>query len=88
MSKEAFDNLEKDLVQLIADITGRDPAELKPEVNFWKDLGIDSIKAIEITVAIERKYKISIRDEQIPKITTIGEAVKVVKQSLEKKDKS
>ena len=29
-------------------------------------LEVDSIKAIEITVAIEKKFKISVRDEDVP----------------------
>jgi len=42
------------------------------------ELEIDSIKAIEIIVAIEKKYKISIRDEDVPKITTVKEAIELV----------
>jgi acyl carrier protein len=77
--------LEQELANVIAGVIGRDPAELKPEVNFWKDLGVDSIKAIEITVAIERNFKISVRDEQIPQIATFGDALKMLKAALEKK---
>ncbi|MFA5338084.1 MAG: acyl carrier protein [Candidatus Omnitrophota bacterium] len=79
------DDLEQDMQQLISEITGRSLGELRPEANFWQDLGIDSIKAIEIAVAIERRYKVSIRDEQIPQIATIGQAVKLVKEALRRK---
>lgn len=85
MAENAFDNLEQEIKQLISNVTGRSPEELKPEVNFWQDLGVDSIKAIEITVAIEKHFKIRVRDEEIPKITTIGQAVAVVKEALKKK---
>ncbi|MCX5709260.1 MAG: acyl carrier protein [Candidatus Omnitrophica bacterium] len=80
-------NLEQEVKELIAGVIGREPEELKLETNFWKDLGVDSIKAIEITVAIERKFKVSVRDEEIPKITTVGQAVAVIKGALEKKAK-
>jgi len=46
---------------------------------------VDSIKAIEIVVAIERNFKVSIRDEQIPKIATVGQAIDIVRGALEKK---
>ena len=85
MQEGVSDNLEQELKQLISDTTGRGIEELKPDANFWEDLGIDSIKAIEITVAIERKYKIRIRDEQIPEIVNIGQAITVVREALEKK---
>ncbi len=85
MASNAPDNLEQEIKQVISDVIGRTIEELKPEANFWQDLGVDSIKAIEITVAIERKYKIRVRDEQIPKITTVGQAVDVVREALKKK---
>ncbi|MBI4845977.1 MAG: acyl carrier protein [Candidatus Omnitrophica bacterium] len=78
-------DLELQIKQLIAEITGRAMEELKPEANFWEDLGIDSIKAIEITVAIEKKYKIRVKDEQVPHINTIGKVVAVIREELENK---
>jgi acyl carrier protein len=87
MAKTIPDNLEQELKQVIANVIGREPEELKPETDFWKDLGVDSIKAIEITVAIERHFKIAVRDEEIPKITNFGQAMKVVKEALDKKNK-
>mgnify|MGYP001488641578 CR=1 FL=1 len=79
------DNLKQDIKELISNATGIDIAEIKSDANFWKDLGVDSIKAIEITVAIERKYKIRVRDEQVAQISTVDQAVKVVNEALEKK---
>jgi len=79
------ENIEQDVTELIAGIIGKDVSELKPNTNFWKDLGIDSIKAIEIMVGIERRFKIRVREEQLPKIATISEAVEIVKKALEKK---
>lgn len=86
MAEQSADNLEQELKELIAGVIGREVGELKTDANFWKDLEVDSIKAIEITVAIERKYKISIRDEQIPTISTIGQAVEAVRDALRKKN--
>jgi len=81
------EDISQEVTELIANVIGKNASELKPDTNFWNDLGIDSIKAIEITVAIERRFKVRIRDEQIPKISTVGEAAEVVKQALEKKPK-
>lgn len=79
-------NVEKEIVFIISEISGFDENEITPEKNFFKDLEIDSIKAIEITVAIEKKFKVSVRDEDVPKITTVKEAVGLVsKLVLDKK---
>ena len=79
-----INNVEKEIALIISEISGLDIEEITPEKNFFKDLEIDSIKAIEITVAIEKKFKISVRDEDVPKITTIKEAVELVTILLNK----
>ncbi len=85
MPENISDNLEEELRQVVADVTGVKIGDLKPGSDFWKDLNIDSIKAIEITVAIEKKYKIKIRDEQITTISTISQATGIVREALKKK---
>jgi len=79
------DSIEKDIISIISDVSGYDGEEISLDTNFFKDLEIDSIKAIEITVAIEKKFKISVRDEDVPKITTVKQAVELTKLLLEQK---
>ena len=74
--------IEREVVSIIADVSGFDPEEIKPESKLADDLEIDSIKAIEIVVAIEKKYKISVRDEDVPKITTVRETIELVNKLL------
>jgi len=75
-------NVEKEIISIISDVSGYDAEEIAPESNFFKDLEVDSIKAIEITVAIEKKFKISVRDEDVPKLTTVRQAVELVENLL------
>jgi acyl carrier protein len=82
------DNVEKEIISIIAEVSGFDEEEITSEKNFYKDLEIDSIKAIEITVAIEKKFKISVRDEDVPNITTVKEAVVLVKRLIEEKTRA
>jgi acyl carrier protein len=78
-------NIEKDIIAIIADVAGFEESEIKPDTNIVADLEIDSIKAIEITVAIEKKFKVSVRDEDVPKITTVRHAVEIVHALLHSK---
>jgi acyl carrier protein len=82
------DTIENDIVAIIADVSGFDAEVISPDSNFFKDLEIDSIKAIEITVAIEKKFRISIRDEDVPKIVTVRQAVELAKTLLSQKPSS
>jgi acyl carrier protein len=77
------DNVEKEIIAIISEISGFDEEDIKPDSNFFSDLEIDSIKAIEITVAIEKKFKISVRDEDVPNITTVKHAVELVCRLLD-----
>lgn len=79
------ENIEKEIISIISEVSGFDEEEITPEKNFYNDLEIDSIKAIEITVAIEKKFKISVRDEDVPNITTVRQAVELVNKLLDQK---
>ena len=72
------ETVEKEIIAIIAEISGYDEEEITPDKNFFEDLEIDSIKAIEITVALEKKFKVSVRDEDVPNITTVRQAVALV----------
>jgi acyl carrier protein len=79
------DSIQKSIVDIVSEISGVDAAEIKPETNFAKDLEVDSIKAIEITVAIEKKFRVSVRDEDVPNIITLHQAVELVTKLVEQK---
>jgi acyl carrier protein len=80
------ENIEKEIISIISDVSGFEPEEIKPDTNLQNELEIDSIKAIEITVAIEKKFKVSIRDEDVPNITTLKQAVELVNTLINQKD--
>lgn len=80
------EQIEKEIILILSEVSGVDAQEIKPDTDLAKDLEIDSIKAIEITVAIEKKFKISVRDEDVPKIMTLRQAVDLVGQLLGQKN--
>ena len=80
-----MEQIEKDIILILSEVSGVDVQEIKQDTDLAKDLEIDSIKAIEITVAIEKKFKISVRDEDVPKIMTLRQAVDLVSQLLGQK---
>ena len=70
-----IDEIRKEIIAIISEVSGEEEQKITPESNLAADLEIDSIKAIEITVAIEKKFKISIRDEDIPKVITVQDTI-------------
>ena len=64
-------NFEEEVKKLIANITEVPVEKLTPDADFFKDLGIDSLKAIEIVAAFEKKYRIIIPEKDIPNIRNL-----------------
>ena len=75
-------DVKKEIIAIIADVSGFDIEEITLDSDLVKDLEVDSIKAIEIAVAIEKKFKVSVRDEDIPKITTTKQMIALTEKYL------
>lgn len=69
----------KDLVRKQLDVDANDITE---EANFAKDLGADSLDTVELVIAIEEKFGISIPDEQAENITNVREAATYIKDNI------
>ena len=72
--------IEEEVKKLVADITEVPVEKLAPDADFFKDLGIDSLKAIEIVAAFEKRYRIIIPEEDIPKIRNLTDVIEYVKK--------
>lgn len=77
-------NVEKDIRNLVAEILETEPETLDLNAHFVKDLGMDSMMALEILASIEKKYRIVIPEEMLPKFINLNDTVKIVKGILKK----
>lgn len=69
-----FDDVKEVVVQQLS----VDANQVKPEAEFVKDLGADSLDVVELVMALEEKFGIEIPDEQAEKITTVGDVVSYI----------
>ncbi len=76
------DSIRSEVKKLVAEITEREPEEVSDTANFIEELGIDSLMAIEMLVAVDKKYKIEITEEEFGKIKNVNDAVELVQQHL------
>ena len=65
---------------IIVDKLSVDEAEVKPEASFANDLGADSLDTVELIMAFEKEFKISIPDDQAEKISTVGDAIAYIEE--------
>ena len=51
------------------------------ESNFIDDLNADSLDIVELVMAMEQEFNISIPDEEAERIKTVGDAVDFIKNN-------
>ncbi len=69
------------LQQIIAEVLDVDPATVTPEKSFQDDLGADSMDRMDIIMRLEDALGISIPDEVLDNITTVGDAMEAIAQT-------
>jgi len=79
------DNVEQEIRKLVAEVLESEPEKINPNAKFVEELGMDSMMALEILAAIEKKYKVVIPEDMLPKFTTLNQTISLVKGILEKK---
>ncbi|MBI2820930.1 MAG: acyl carrier protein [Acidobacteria bacterium] len=62
----------------IAELTERSVEEVTDTALFVEELGVDSLMAIELMVALDKEYKIDIPEEKFRAIKNVNDAVEVV----------
>ncbi|MCR4990630.1 MAG: acyl carrier protein [Lachnospiraceae bacterium] len=70
------------LKKIIADVLNVDPEEIAMETTFLDDLGADSLDVFQIIMGIEEEFDIEISAEDAEKITTVEEAVNLIKNAV------
>ena len=67
------------LKTVIAGVLNVDPDEITMESTFQSDLGADSLDVFENVMGIEEEFGIEIPAEKAEKISTVEEAVELIK---------
>ncbi|MBS3872582.1 MAG: acyl carrier protein [Firmicutes bacterium] len=72
----------KDVFAIVRRITARilrvDEARVEMGSRFKQDLAADSINLVEIAMAIEQEFDITLEDDEVTNITTVADAVNYI----------
>jgi acyl carrier protein len=74
------DNLTR-LQTVVANQLGIDPAKVKPEADFVKELGADSLDVVELVMAIEDEFELDIEDNAASQVTTVQDVLDYLENS-------
>ncbi len=81
-----MNELEQEIIDTIAEEGAIDKSEIKLDSNLY-DLGIDSLSSLEILVALENKYDITIAENRLKNVNSVREIIRVVSSELKKKQR-
>ena len=74
-NEELFQNIKT----MIVDQLGVDESIITMESSFVDDLNADSLDMVELVMAMEQEFDISIPDEVAERVATVGDAVEYIK---------
>ena len=70
------------LKEIIAEVLNVDAAEITADTTFVDDLGADSLDVFQIIMGVEEKLNIEIDTEAAEKLSTVGDAVELIKKTV------
>jgi acyl carrier protein len=73
------DNIFTSVQNILVDQLGVDADSINMQSNFIDDLNADSLDIVELVMAMEQEFNISIPDEDAEKIKSVGDAVEYIK---------
>ena len=66
------------LASVLEEVAGTPADQVVPEAAFDKDLDIDSLTMVEVVVACEERFGVTIPDEALEELSTVGDAVRYI----------
>lgn len=66
--------------QIVTDLLGVDEEEVTLQARFIEDLAADSLDAVELAMQLESFFDVSVEDEELEKMSTIGDIVGIIKR--------
>lgn len=70
------------IVEIIAEQLGCDANLIDEDSAILEELGADSLDIVEIIMAVEENYEISIPDEEMPNLRTVKDIVLYIEANM------
>jgi len=79
MNQEIFERVQKVIVEQL----GVDENAVTPEASFIDDFNADSLDLVELVMAFEQEFDVSISEEEAERVRTVADAVRLLTEKVQ-----
>lgn len=73
-------DIESKVKDIIVEQLSVNAEDVIPDAKFVEDLGADSLDLVELVMAFEEEFDLDIPDEDVEKMSTVGDAIEFIKE--------
>ena len=77
-----MEEIKSKVIQIISEQLGKDESDIQMNSHFIEDLDADSLDTVELVMALEEEFDISVEEEELSDVATVGDAVALVESKL------
>ena len=81
-TKATAEQVREEVRERVAELTELETEEVTDTASFMDELGVDSLMAIELMVALDKEFQIDIPEDEFREIKNVNEAVEVIMRHL------
>jgi acyl carrier protein len=75
-------DIESKFTELLVSELGLDEEKINPDARFEEDLEVDSLGVVELLMALEDEFDVTIPDEEAENLATVRQAIDLVSAKL------
>ena len=72
----------KTVLDILVDVLEMDPSQMTNDARLTEDLGADSLDRVEIIMGLDEQFHLSIPDERLEKVQTVGDIFELLAEML------
>jgi acyl carrier protein len=71
-------DIKKEVLEIVSMVIEKEPKDIPLDAHLVQDIGADSMMALEILAALEKKYRIVIPEDKLKEMTTVNKIISMV----------
>ncbi|HPY63225.1 MAG TPA: acyl carrier protein [Bacillota bacterium] len=70
------------VVDIFVDLLGVSADEVTEDARLIEDLAVDSLDAVELSLALEEQFSLSVEDYEIEQLQTVSDVIELIQKKL------